>query len=494
MTKRFSIKRRAVLASGAGMALSTLAPRVLSSSVSTSDFSALTQLPRRRKILIRDAYVMTMDTPGDLPNADVHIDNGEIVAVGANLSAPGAEVIQGDGYIVLPGLVETHWHMWPTLMRSMGGNRPAAGYFPMSEALSKVFLPSDMYYAALLSAAEALHSGITTVHDWCHNIPTPEYAQEDLRALREAGVRGRFSYGYTRTMPSTQPIDVAALERLHNEWAKYSNDGLLHLGLAWRGAQETVQVDGKFMTRPLPTEVYRTEYDAARKLGLPISAHLNAAASDQGHIAMLQKLGLLYSDLQAIHAVAITSEEIQALAAAGASVSFAPFTGLRLGLGIPRVLDFAKAGVKIGLSVDTTPVVGNADMFAIMKVVQNVENQRLQGDHNLLPRRVLEMGTIEGARSLGIGDRVGSIVKGKRADLIMINARDINMAPFTEPAYMLVDAAQPANVDTVIVDGRVLKRSGKLTSIDVPQLVKEASAASKAALARANWIPNDKSA
>jgi 5-methylthioadenosine/S-adenosylhomocysteine deaminase len=143
--------------------------------------------------------------------------------------------------------------------------------------------------------------------------------------------------------------------------------------------------------------------------------------------------------------------------------------------------------------VDTTPVVGNADMFAIMKVVQNVENQRLQGDHNLLPRRVLEMGTIEGARSLGIGDRVGSIVKGKRADLIMINARDINMVPFTEPAYMLVDAAQPANVDTVIVDGRVLKRSGKLTSIDVPQLVEEASAASKAALARANWVPNDKS-
>jgi 5-methylthioadenosine/S-adenosylhomocysteine deaminase len=97
------------------------------------------------------------------------------------------------------------------------------------------------------------------------------------------------------------------------------------------------------------------------------------------------------------------------------------------------------------------------------------------------------MGTIEGARSLGLSDRIGSLTKGKRADLIMVNTRDVNMAPFTDPAHLLVEAAQPANVDTVMVDGRILKRHGKLTAIDVPQLVNEVSAASKAVRARANW-------
>jgi 5-methylthioadenosine/S-adenosylhomocysteine deaminase len=264
---------------------------------------------------------------------------------------------------------------------------------------------------------------------------------------------------------------------------------LLHLGLAWRGVLATFAINGKWETRPLPPEVYRVEYDAARNLNLPISAHLNVAGGDKGHIAALHEMGLLFKDLQAIHAVNATAEEIQALGAAGASVSFAPFTGLRAGLDVPRVLDFVKAGVKVGLSVDSTPLTGNADMFSIMKVVRNVENQRLRTDYGIQTRRLLQMATIEGAQSLGLGDRVGSLVKGKRADLIMINTRDINLAPFTEPANMLVDAAQPSNVDTVIVDGRVLKQGGKLTSIDVPQLVKEATAASQAVLARANWVP-----
>jgi cytosine/adenosine deaminase-related metal-dependent hydrolase len=484
------LSRRALLAAGGGIALASLTPSVFAAGAS----QAAGKLPGRARVLIRGGYVMTMDAAGDLPNADVLIDNGEIIAVGANLAADGAQVISADGFIVMPGLVDTHWHMWTTLMRSMSGTGPASGYFPMTSALSKAYLPSDMYYGALLSAAEALSAGITTVHDWCHNLPTIQHAQEDLRGLYDAGVRGRFSFGMPSPIAAPQPIDVGMVQRLHKDWSSYSNEGLLHLGLAWRGVQGTFPVNGKFESRTLPPEVYRVEYDAARNMDLPISAHLNVAGSDKGHIAALSKLGLLYKDMQAIHAANATAEEIQALAAAGASVSLAPFTGLRAGLEIPRVMDFANAGVKLGLSVDSTPLTGNADMFSIMKVVQNVENQRLRADYSIQTRRLVEMATIEGATTLGLGNRVGSLVKGKRADLIMINTRDLNMVPFTEPSNMLVDAAQPSNVDTVIVDGRILKRAGKLTAIDVPQLVKEASAASQAALKRANWTASDRKA
>ncbi|PYN27477.1 MAG: hypothetical protein DMD99_02255 [Candidatus Rokuibacteriota bacterium] len=159
-------------------------------------------LPARGEFVIRGAYVMTMDpTLGDIPRGDVHVKNGAIVAVGAGLKAGGAQVLDGRDMIVLPGFVDTHWHMWNTLLRSMAGDKRELGYFPTVATLGKVFTPNDMYQGTRLSAVEALYSGFTFVHDWCHNIRGPEFAAASLRALRESGLRGRFSYGTPRPIP-----------------------------------------------------------------------------------------------------------------------------------------------------------------------------------------------------------------------------------------------------------------------------------------------------
>ena len=173
--------------------------------------------------------------------------------------------------------------------------------------------------------------------------------------------------------------------------------------------------------------------------------------------------------------------------AAGTSVSFAPTSELRIGFGIPPVAAFIDAGVPIGLSVDTVELVGNADMFAIMKTVQGLENGRAESEFKLGARRVVELATIEGARSMGIDDKVGSLKAGKRADLIMIDTRAANLAVFGDPAVMLVTAVQPANVDTVLVDGRILKRNGKLTTMNVALIAQEAAEANAAVRKRANW-------
>jgi len=164
------------------------------------------KLPDRDDVIIRNAYVMTMDPKlGDLPDADVHVKNGAIVAVGRDVIAVTAQVIDGRDMVVLPGFVETHWHMWNTLLRSMSGDKREYGYFPTTLALGKAYLPSDMYQGTRLATAEALNSGITFVHDWCHNIRSPQFAQENLRALRESGIRGRFSYGAAQGHPPTRP-------------------------------------------------------------------------------------------------------------------------------------------------------------------------------------------------------------------------------------------------------------------------------------------------
>jgi len=425
------------------------------------------------EFLIRNAYVLTMDARiGDLPNADVHVANGAIAGVGRALRAPGAAVIDGAGMLVLPGLVETHWHLWTTLLRSLSGDTPDRGYFPTSRTIGAYYTPTDMYRAARLAAAEAVHSGITFVHDWCHNVRSPEYAAADLKALGESGLRARFSYGTPTGASNDAPIDVEDLRRLGGRWDEHSSGGRLTLGLAWRGAA---------------SEASLRDYSVAKELGLPISVHANNFQSSAGGIAALAARKLLGPDVQVIHAVWTTPEEVDALASSGASVSVSPYTELRIGFGFPMPAAFLAAGIPVGLSVDTPALSGNADMFAIMKAVQNIENGRALDEAKLTARRVLELATIGGARSMGLDREIGSLVPGKRADLIMVNTRQVNMGYITEPAHLLVEAAQPANVDTVVVDGRILKRGGVLTTVDVGPILDEAAESYQSLRKKANW-------
>src|SRR6185295_11480735 len=134
------------------------------------------------------------------------------------------------------------------------------------------------------------------------------------------------------------------------------------------------------------------------------------------------------------------------------------------------------AGARLGVSVDTTVLTGDASLFGVLKLMRNIENAKSHDEFKLGAKRALELGTIEGARSLGIDDRVGSLKPGKRADVIMISTNSVNLGVFTDPAHLVVEAVQPANVDTVIVDGRVLKRAGRLTSLPVDQVLKDAAA------------------
>src|SRR5207249_5014546 len=203
---------------------------------------------------------------GDIARGDVHVKNGAIVAVGAGLKASGgAPVLDGRDMIVLPGFVDTHWHMWNTLLRSMAGDKRELGYFPTVATLGKLFTPGDMYQGTRLAAVEALFSGFTFVHDWCHNIRGPEFAAANLRALRESGLRGRFSYGTPQAHPATETIDLIDLERLRRERESLSSEGPLDLGLAWRGMGGAPAV--------VPPGVHRQEVDPGRAAGLPSSGH-----------------------------------------------------------------------------------------------------------------------------------------------------------------------------------------------------------------------------
>ncbi len=420
-------------------------------------------LPAANETLIRDAFVLSMDPAiGDLPHGDIHVRYGAIVAVGSNLSAPGAQVIDGRGMIASPGFIETHWHMWGAVARNMAGEEEKAGYFPLSRVLGSQFTPEDNARGVRLALAEAITSGITTVHNWSHNLLTPTYADAELAVHYEVGGRARFAYGYSRNTKADETLPLDDVARVQRQYFG-GPPGLLTLGIASRGPE--------FNT----IEICRSEWETARKLGIGITTHAGTNPKRLDTIRRMSDAGLLGPDVVVVHATNMAAGDFELMGKTNTPVSLSPFTELRTGFGMTPVGNFTKAGVPISFSVDTTILCGNADMFAIMKMIQNIEDGNTNSEFALPPRKVLEWATLGGAKALGLADRVGSLTPGKRADLILVRTTDINMAPLTDPVRMLVQSAQPSNIELVMVDGRILKQGAKLTTIDAPKVVREAN-------------------
>jgi cytosine/adenosine deaminase-related metal-dependent hydrolase len=150
-------------------------------------------------------------------------------------------------------------------------------------------------------------------------------------------------------------------------------------------------------------------------------------------------------------------------------------------------VELLKLGLKVSLAMDTAPVAGSGDMFQAMRLMMDTQFVRTRDPMSITARQVLEMATINGAIDLGIADRTGSLTPGKRADLILVRTTDLNMAPLGDPVTAIVRSAQPYNVDTVVVDGRILKQAGRLTALDPGEIVANATASLAALKRRANW-------
>jgi 5-methylthioadenosine/S-adenosylhomocysteine deaminase len=469
--RRQAIGRRPFLA---GAAAALAAPQIARA-------AGMAPLPERRDLVFRNAMVLTMDPSlGEIAGGDVLLRGGTIVAVGRRLDAAGAQEIDATGMVVMPGLVETHWHTWSGLLRSLSGDDPKTAYFRTSVLMGMSYTPEDMYQGTRICAAEAIDGGITFVHDWCHNARSPAHVRADLRALAESGIRSRFSYAHAMGWPADQPNDLADLRALHQDWAKWDHGGLISLGMGFRGTRN--------LGVPRPPAIAQEEFDTARALGIPITIHAGMYKDkNAGDIAVLAAAKMLGPDVQLVHATHVTDDEIRAVAQSGAVVSFSPFTELRIGFGIAPASRFFAAGVPVGLSVDTTALSGDADMFAIMKALENEEDGKTENEFQVSAKKMLSLATIEGARSMGVDKMIGSLTPGKRADVIMIDARGLNMAPLVEPTHLVVEATQPRNVVMVVVDGRVLKSDGKLTAIDPAVVVQEASVAAEGVRARTKW-------
>jgi 5-methylthioadenosine/S-adenosylhomocysteine deaminase len=441
--------------------------------------SAGKPLPGRGEFVIRGATVLTMDPKmGDLTRGDVHVHDGNIVAVAEKIAA-GPNSIEAAGMICMPGFIDTHWHLWTSVCRPViRMDDPKRAYFPVTNALGRHFTPEDSYRSVRLGLSEGLSAGATTVHNWAHNVRSPEHADAELRAMRDMGVRGRLAYGTPQGMPDDEPMDLEGVARIQQQWMP--NDGMLTLGICSRNVGDSTNL----LRGNISVETARKDWGGARALGLPITMH----TSGPSPIKLLEEAKLLGWDVQLVHPLLTTEEERRILKARGVSYSISPTGESRrpASAGVIQLGELLEAGVKTSISIDHTSGYG-CDYFQCMRILYNLHQHRIGARVPLTARRLVQLATLDGAVDLGIADRTGSLTPGKRADLILVRTSDINIAPMTDPYGALVSFAQPANVDTVIVDGRILRRAGKFTSLDHAQVLRDAAESAAALQARANW-------
>jgi 5-methylthioadenosine/S-adenosylhomocysteine deaminase len=442
-------------------------------------------LPGRGSFVIRGATVLTMDPSlGDFAPGELRVNDGVIVAVGRAVDATGAEVIDGGSMICMPGFVDTHWHLWTSLFRPfVRSDVGAFGYFPVTSRLGVHLTAEDSYRSVRLGIAEALNGGVTTVHNWAHNVRGPQHADAELAAMRDTGIRGRFAYGPAQGMPDDRPMDMTDVARVKRDWLP--GNGLLTLGICSRNVG-ALNVGGSGARGVVTIDMLRQDWGGARALGLPITMHTSGASP----IMALEQAGLLGSDVQLVHPLLTTPEERAILKMRDVRYSTSPTGEARRpsSVGVIQLAELLEAGIKVSLSTDHTTNY-TCDPFGALRLLFALHQHRIGAKVPLTMKRLVQLATLDGAVDLGLAGRTGSLTPGKRADLILVRTTDINMTPAGDPYEALVSLAQPRNIDTVIVDGRILRRGGAFTALDHAAVVREAREAALAVRVRAGWPP-----
>ncbi|MFJ9174740.1 amidohydrolase [Streptomyces sp. NPDC102360] len=412
-------------------------------------------------LLVHGGTVLTVDDASTvLDDGAVAVRDGAIVAVGPSdeLRArhTATDTIDASGALVLPGLINTHTHLAMTLLRGTADDVTLQEFLArVVPAEARLLNPGAVASAVRVAVAESLRAGVTSALDmyWFH-----EAAEETARA---AGWRLHTGPLF---MDVPEPPDGRPYqERL--EWARRY--------LAGRPAG-TRPVLFAHSTYTLSPEQLVECFALAREFGALIHLHAaeNAAevagvevAHGKRPVELLESLGLLGPDVVLAHAVDLTGGEIAAIARAGASVAHCPVSNLKLGCGIAPVPRLLSAGVTVGLGTDGAVSSNTLDVLGAVRQAALVH--KADGDPTAVgAEQAVRMATIEGARALGLGDELGSLEVGKRADLAVLDLNRPHLTPRHDPYAMLAYAAQASDVRDTVVDGRVLMRDRTLTTLD----------------------------
>lgn len=412
------------------------------------------------KLLLTGGHILSMDPDiGQLPDGDVLIDDGKIVMISPGINHVDAEVLDVTGNIVMPGFVDSHRHVWQGALRGISADDSLGSYFgTILGTIAPNYSPDDLALGTLIGAVEALDAGVTTVFDWCNATNTPDHAEAAIDALQAAGIRAVFGHGNAGDADHVRALRAGVLS---------ADNGLVTLGLAIAGPEYA------------SLEATTGDIALARELGVVASMHVGGgtAGPKSQAVRRMASAGLLSADLNFVHCNTISDEEVAMLIDAGSGISVTPVIECLMGHGSPAYSRFLDAGGDPSLGTDVV-VAASGDAFAQMRcaltVARMASNKRLL-DAGSDPQSVspaaadmLRATTLAGAKAIGLDDRIGSLAVGKRADIVVL--RGAGLPRDERLAGAIATVVGPGDVEAVLVEGRLVKRNGRLVDQDLEAL------------------------
>jgi len=443
-------------------------------------------------ILIQNGTIITMHNQKIIRQGAIAIEDKNIIDVGKNRDlkrkyGTGYEKIDAKNKVVIPGLVNTHQHAAMSLLRGYADDLPLQEWLEKwIWPIEKHMTPHDIYVGALLTATESIMSGTTTVNTMYHY--TPE--ENEAKAFAETGLRGVIGHV---CFSWRKKQDKKALTNLGKNWHDKAN-GLIRVSV---DPHSPYTVDPEYMK-----ELKEIKEELNQKYGsekTPIIWHTHVAETiderqkiqkafkiklKNGVMTYLDSLGVLDKHVIAAHCVALTDRDMTIMKKRKVKASHNPISNLKLASGISPVPKMLRKGITVSLGTDSQCSNNTADMFETMKATALL-HKGVNKNPTLTPaKQVLEMATIEGAKALSWENEIGSIEVGKKADLTIIDFNKPHLCPLYNEISHLVYAAKSADINTVMVNGKIVMENGHPTTIKIGKVLEMAEKAKKSLLER----------
>lgn len=450
--------------------------RLLAGAAAFSLGPALAAAPpaREKRYLIKGGIVLSFDPKvGDFDKADVLIEGRKILEVRPNITA-AATIIDASNTIVLPGFVDSHHHFYQSALRNVLSNGLLDDYFrDIVNKATPLYRPEDAYIGILSGALRSLTSGITNITDLSQVSNTPEHSDAMVKAFTDSGIRAIHAYSRGYGPGAKYPDDI---ERLQKRYFT-SADQLVTLAMG--------------------AAISKEQWLLARKFGLRIYTHVvgSLAAIAPAAVIKLGEEGLMGADNVYIHFTNARAEHMKRVKETGGHLSLACPIEMTMRHGMPPLQLALDHGIRPSLSSDVETTMA-ADIFTQMRAAFTLQrlqiNERaIQGEKDLpallTAKDVVAMATIEGARANGLESRTGSLTPGKDADLVLLRTDMTNVMPLNNAYGAIVTGMDTANVDTVMVAGKIVKTRGRLVGVDLAAHQKRLAASRDYIVEKAGW-------
>lgn len=465
------VDRRRFLAGTAALAAAPAGLAPTSARAQDASGSATISGRDGRRVLLKGGHVMSMDPGvGDFETGDVLIEGERIVEIGASIDGGDAQVVDATGRIVMPGFIDTHHHQFETALRGWladgilfddGTEQGSPNYLDdILGRFAAVYRPEDVYVSELYGGLSQLDAGVTTVHDVSQIHHSPEHSDAAIEALFDTGRRAVFGYFEGYGPESRHPTDAVRIKERYFS----SDDQLVTMSMGGEVYLESVDFG----------ELWRI----GRELDLPIAYHVVGSLGMAEPMAALARDGRIADDQILIHMTRMPDEVWRAARDAGAHVSLAVPIEMHMRHGMPPMLKVQEMGMEPSLSSDVECTL-SADFFTQMRGAITLQRAlvnavALDGVEERPPmltvRDVLRYATANGAVGLGLGRKTGTLTPGKQADIVLLDATALNVAPLNNAPGAVVGLMERSNVESVMVAGRFRKWRGSVLDHDLDAL------------------------